>query len=230
MAVLLVGAAGCGDDESEVVVPTAEALASTLVEPDDYDGDWSITAPPEGTEQALSGVVSREQQELLPRAELCDDASPESRQAVETLQWKAFRQLELAVEDPVQPPDDMEGHMVFVQEFLTSGDPEEIEDTFGLIREGMQACLGDFPAAGGEGPGTAEEMTVPDVGDDRFGVLVSMEEGGGGAEWLLHEMFVRQGPVLMLLSVTDIRAGDGVEPYYSIDDVGAMLQTAVDKL
>lgn len=196
---------------SAVAVPTAEELTSTLVAPVDYPGEWTVLEYAEGD------------------LDLCDQASAESLAAAETLQWKASRQLELAVENPIEPPDDREGHMVWVTEFLTSDDPAEIEATFDLLREGMQACLGDFPA-GEEGPSTAEQMTIPDVGDDRFGVFVSMEEAGGWAEWRLHYALVRRGPVLVLLNVLDIRAGEGVEPYYSLEDVGGMLQTAVDKL
>jgi hypothetical protein len=227
MAVALVGA--CGSDDSEASIPTAEQLASVLVTEDDYPGDWTINEGPEGSEAALSGVVPEDQRELLPTIELCDAASPESRAAAEGVRWMAFRQLDLAVDDPIQPPDDRSGHMVFVQEFLLSGEPDEIEATFELIREGMEACLGDIPA-GDEGPGTAEEMTIPDVGDDRYGVLTTFEEAGGWAEWRLHDALVRQDAVLMLLNVVDIRAGEGVEPYYSIDTVGEMIETAVDKL
>ena len=32
--------------------------------------------------------------------------------------------------------------MIFVQEFLTSGDPVEVEATFNALRDGMRACQG----------------------------------------------------------------------------------------
>ena len=63
---------------------------------------------------------------------------------------------------------DREGHMIFVQEFLMSGDPAEAETTFNALRDGLRACQGKIPA-GEEGPGKAEPMTIPDVGDDRYG-------------------------------------------------------------
>ena len=61
---------------------------------------------------------------------------------------------------------DRVGHMIFVQEFLTSGVPAEIEATFTALRDGMRACQGEIPA-GDEGPGMTEPMAIPDVGDDR---------------------------------------------------------------
>ena len=42
--------------------------------------------------------------------------------------------------------------MIFVQEFLLSGDPAEVESTFTALRDGLQACQGEIPA-GEEGPG-----------------------------------------------------------------------------
>jgi hypothetical protein len=211
---LAVGVAGlllASCSGSTPAIPTAEELEGAMLVGGDYQGAWSVAGPAEGA------------------LDLCDEASAESQAAAENLQWKASRHLDLAAEDPIEPPDDREGHLVGVQEFLDSGDPDQIEATFGLLREGMQACLGDFPADE-EGPATAEEMTIPDVGDDRYGVLVLMEEAGGWAEWRMHAALVRRGPVLMLLNVLDIRAGEGVEPYFTVEELGGMLESAVDKL
>ncbi len=228
---LVLGAAGCGNGDADVTAPTAAELASSLVTIDSFDGDWAINAPPPDSGASPSGIITDDQLDLLPRLELCERASAESRAAASQLRWQAFRQLDLAVEDPIEPPDDRTGHMVFVQEFLLSGQPNEIETTFGLLRDGMQACLGEIPADE-EGPGTAEAMTLPRTGDDRFGVLATIEEAGAGsdAEWRLHNALVRQGAVLMLLDVVDIRVGEGVEPYYSTDTVSRFVEIAVDRL
>ena len=228
VAALVLGAASCGSDDTAATPPTAEELAATLVTVDDYEGDWTVNAGPDDSIDMSTGVVPDEMQDLLPRLDFCDEASDESRAAAEEVQWQAFRQLDLTVEDPIRPPD-REGHMVSVQQYLTAADPAEIEATFDVLRDGMEACLGDI-AAGEEGPGTAVEMTIPEVGDDRYGVLLTFEEAGGWAEWRLHPALVRQGPVLMSMQVMDIRAGEGVGPYYSVEEVGAMFQTAVDRL
>lgn len=97
------------------------------------------------------------------------------------------------------------------------------------MRTGSDACLGDFPADE-EGPGHVETMAVPDLGDDSFGVLMVVEERGGWAEWRLHHVVMRDGPVLMYLVLTDIRAGDGVEPYFSTEDIGEIARTAAAQL
>lgn len=212
-------AAGCGGGEP----PTAEQLATHLITTDTYTGDWTDNAPPEVSD----GVVPDEFQEMLPRAEMCDDLSDTDRSAMQDVRWMAFRQLDLEVEDSIRPPDDRTGHLVFVQEFLTSGTRSDMERTFGQMRDAMAACLGEIPA-GEEGPGLAVEMALPALGDERYGVLGTVEEAGGWAEWRLHSVLVRADDVLVLLVVTDIRADAG--PYYSVDDVGRMARTAVELL
>ena len=81
------------------VVPTAEQLASVLVTDGDYEGTWTVNVPPDA-QMGASGVVTEEQQAMLPRIELCDKASEESRAAAEALRWQAFRQLDQSEDDP----------------------------------------------------------------------------------------------------------------------------------
>lgn len=240
-AVALLLLAACGENGSDQSVPAAvpspEALAATLLEPVDIAGGWSLQSLPDvaddpdasltDADALASGVLTDEARTMLPQMELCEAAGPDAQAAVAKLQWQAFRPLELAVDDPISPPDDRTGHMVFLQEFLMAGPADEIQATFDAVRDGMTACLGDIPAID-EGPGTAEAMTIPSVGDDRYGVLVLIEEEGGWAEWRLHEMIVREGPVLMSLNIVDITAG--VDPYFSTSEIGQIVTTAVDRL
>ena len=219
--------AACGDEQD--TLPTAEQLAAQLVTVDSFDGDWTINVGPDDGTDMTSGVIPEDQRDMLPTVELCDAASPEAQDAVESLTWMAFRQLDLTEDDPIDPPNDRTGHMVFVQQFLTSGDEDELATTFELLRSGSEACFGPIPAAE-EGPGQAEAMPVPAVGDARFGVLMTIEEAGGSAEWRLHNAFVLDNDVLMSFLVVDIRAGDGVEPYYSTDDIDEMITIAADSM
>lgn len=217
--------AACGDAGS--TPPTAEQLATRLVTTTSFDGAWMIERGPDDGSDMTSGVIPEDQRELLPSIELCDDATAEARAAADSLSWSAFRQMNLDVDDPINPPNDRSGHMVFVQQFLTSGDASELATTFELLHSGSEACFGAIPA-GDEGPGTAEAMAVPAVGDERFGVLTTMGEAGGWAEWRLHSFFVRDGDVLMSFVVVDIRAGEGVEPYFTTDDLDRMITIAAD--
>ena len=240
-AVLLLGACATDDTAttspatsptpawSQGVVPTAEQLASVLVTQDDYDGAWTENLPPNPAD-AISGVVTKEQQEMLPRLDLCDRASEESLAAVRALRWQAFRTLDLTEDDPIDfAAGDRSGHMIFVQEFLLADEPSQVESTFTALRDGSQACLGEIPA-GEEGPGKVEQITIPDVGDDRYGELLTMEEAGGGAQWRLHQAFVRDGSVLMFIDVAEIVAGEGTEPQLTAEDVDALITTTVAKL
>lgn len=218
-------AVSCGSDDD--VPPTAEQLAGRLVDVGTYDGVWTVNRGPDDGSDMSSGVIPEDQRDLLPGVELCDAAGADARAASESLRWLAYRQIDLTVDDPIEPPADRAGHMVFVQQFLTAGDRDELAATFELLRAGSDACLGPLEATE-EGPGEAATMPVPEVGDARFGVLTTIAEGGGWAEWRLYDAFVLDGDVLMSFVVVDIRAGDGVEPYYSIDDIDQMIAIAVN--
>ncbi len=219
--------AACGDTTASP--PTAEQLAGRLISVETFDGRWVVNPGPDDGTDISSGVIPADLRDMLPGIELCDAASAEARAGVESLTWTAFRQIDLDEVDPIEPPDDRSGHMVFVQEFLTSGDPDELATTFELVRAGSEACFGAIEATE-EGPGRAEALPVPEVGDSRFGVLTTIEEAGGWAEWRLYNAFVRDGDVFMSLVIVDIRAGDDVEPYYSLDDIDQMIAIAADTL
>ena len=230
MVSLLLGSGSlvsCGDGAQPV--PSAQQLASSLVSADDLEGEWSLFAGPQGDDEELdpSGILTEEQRELVPSFDLCEKASDEAKKAVEELRPVAFRQLNLAVDDEIDPPLDRTGHMIFLQQFLYSGDEEELAETFASIREGFTDCLGDIPA-GEEGPGRAEALDVPEVGDERFAVLTTLEEAGGWAEWRIQNVIVRDGPVLMSLVLVDIRAD--ADPYFTEESFGDYVRVAAKKL
>ena len=55
---------------------------------------------------------------------------------------------------------------------------------------------------------------MPDVGDDRWGVLTMFTEAGDWAEWRLHSGLIRDNAVLAMIPIIDMRAD--TEPYYTI--------------
>lgn len=216
----------CGGDED--AAPSLELLSRALVSTDDLQGEWTLFAGPEDDQKLdPSGILTDEQRELVPSFDLCDRASDEAKDVVENLRPLVFRQMDLAVDDEIDPPSDRTGHKIFLQEFLYAGESKEIKKSFDLLRAGMIDCFGEMPA-GEEGPGFAEELAVPEVGDDRIGVLTTIEEAGGWAEWHIQEVLMRDGPVMMMFVVVDIRAGD--DPYFTTEEFGDMVRAVAAKV
>lgn len=208
--------------------PTSEDLAAALVDVGDFEGEWTIDLGPDEETQPLSGVVTDEQRDLLPSIDLCDAASDEADAVVDRLEWKAFRQLNRSVDDSVNLPTDREGHIVFVQEFLLSGAARDLAADFDALRSGLDSCLGDIPA-GEEGPGFVSAVSLSDVGDQRAGFLYEIGEAGGSGTWYVYSVLVREGDVLLSMTVADVVMGD-LEPIIDLPSVDEMIRVAVDKL
>ncbi len=216
----------CGGEET---IHTADDLSRMLLTDADLDGEWVLFNGPQGGDEMVdaSGILTEEQRELVPSFDLCDRASDDSRKVAAALRPLVFRQLDLVVEDGIDPPFDRAGHMVFLQEFLYVDPPYLMASSFASLREGMNQCLGEVPA-GEEGPGYVETLPIPEVGEDRLGALITIEEAGGWAEWHVQEALVREGAVLMRLVLVDIRAG--AAPYFTAEDFGEIVRTAASTL
>ncbi|NBP54376.1 MAG: hypothetical protein EBU67_08845 [Actinobacteria bacterium] len=108
-------------------IRSAEELADSLLTEEDLSGDWALTMGPDGVALPASGVITDVEREMLPQVELCAEAGQAARDAIDSLKWQGFRQLDKVVDDPIDPPADREGHMEFVQQFLMSADPDDLE-------------------------------------------------------------------------------------------------------
>ncbi len=224
-AVLVVS--GCGGTEDEPTVDetlSATEVASRLITADDLEGKWAVNLSDDMMTE--SGVVSEESaEELAEEFALCDSASAEAKAAAAGLRWQALRQLDMTVDDPIDPPGDMSGRMVFVQEYLLSGDPGEVEATFADLTSGLQACMGQSSEGG-----TSEPWSVAQVGDESFGVLDTIGEPGGDATWLGYSALVRDGSILMAGIVADIFMGEGVTAEFDADEVDQIITTMAEKI
>lgn len=222
MALLAVSLISCGGSDSQ------RSVAESLLVVDDLSGDWSVNLGSNDMELPESGEITEEQREFLPTMDLCDAASQESKDAVDALQWEAFRQLDMEVEDPVDMPRDREGRIVFVQQFLMSGDSDELSGVLKGLSDGLDSCVGDIPA-GEEGPGTLVRFEPVAVGDERIGALYTIEEAGGAGTWYVYEVFSRKGSVLTSLTVVEVVLGE-VEPLIDQQMVDEITATAVAKI
>ena len=105
--------------------------------------------------------------------------------------------------------------------WLASAPPTDKEVN---VRRAFEAGWGGvvWKTLGEDGP------PVVNVNGPRYGALLTVEEAGGWAEWRLHSALVRDGTVLAWVLVIDIRAD--AEPYFTVDQVGRMVETAVGLL
>jgi len=209
-------------------IRSAEELADSLLTDEDLSGDWTLNTGPDGVALPASGVITDVERKMLPQVELCDEADQTARDAIDGLKWQGFRQLDKIVDDPIDPPADREGHMEFVQQFLVSADPDDLESAFDDVATGYVECLGDVPA-GEEGPGTITEVEIEPVGDQRIATLAQIEEAGGGGMWNIYSVLVREGSVLMSITAVDIVLGD-LEMEMDVADLDAMLSAATSKI
>lgn len=227
-ATLLMGSVGCSSSsESPDTVLSTQALADGLLTADDLEGEWTLNTGPQGADFSTSGIIDDTNRDKLPQVELCDAASQESRDVLKSIEWKAFRQVDKTVDDPIKPPKDREGHMVFVQEWVTSGDSDELEALFSDVSSALTECLGDIPA-GEEGPGKITEADIEPVGDQRVAALAKFEEAGGVGTWNIYSSFVRYGTVLIAVTAVDIVLGD-LPLELELSDLDAVLSSAVGK-
>ena len=206
---------------------STQELAGGLLVADDLEGNWKLNSGPEGADLSTTGIIDDTNRDKLPQIQLCDTASQESRDALNAIQWQAFRQIDKTVDNAIKPPKDREGHMIFVQEWLTSGEPDELELVFDDISAAVKECLGDIPA-GEEGPGTITEAEIEPIGDQRVAALAQFEEAGGVGTWNIYSVFIRAGTVLMGVTAVDIVLGD-LEPELTVADLDEILSTALSK-
>ncbi|MEY3342166.1 MAG: hypothetical protein RLZZ269_2077 [Actinomycetota bacterium] len=215
---------GCGT----VRTHSADRLAQSLLTADDLSGEWTIDPGPDDGGLDPSGVVTDEQRGLLPSIDFCEEASRDAKNAIDDLRWEAFRQLDRTVDDPIDPPFDREGHIVFVQEFLMSGLSSQLSLLIGRLREGFVSCLGDIPA-GEEGPGTAVQVSLDGVADEGVAVLYRIEEAGGGGMWNVYSAIARKDSALVGLTLADVYLGE-LKPLVGEELLREILDTALAKL
>ena len=195
-------------------VPTPEELAAWLLTAEDLGGAWSAATEllPPGMS---GGVVTDEAREQLPGLGVCPEAGPDAAAAAAAVAWLAFGYLQTpGAERPV-----------FLGQGLFAGDPEQIEAVFNTLKEAMAVCAG-VEQVPGDGPTqVTEPLPIPEVGDDRFGVKVTMTDGD--FHDYLWYAFVRDGAVFMLLNLWEGTATDTVITGAQVD---AIITTAAGRL
>lgn len=229
-ALLVIGSAvlafaGCSDDSTATTdsaprestaatgqVPDARQLAAMLLSEDDLDGGWSVNPwglPP--TDRGSIGFGEGKFAQLV-----CEDAPEDFRAAEERLHWQAFVHLDHAADE------------VSIEELLWA-EPRAAESLYATLAGGFDACMGSADLDGAGGTETREPLAVPEVGDERTGVVIRREEPGGES-WILYGALVRHGPVLMYTQAVVPVDGQDVEPEFGGEQFEQVIRTMADKV
>lgn len=231
----------CGDQSpagSGAGARSPEKLAAALVTEKELGDGWTILAPPETGDR--SGVISDADRDKLPRMEFCAKASEESTKAVDALEWDAFRQLNLATAtDSSQPTERESGdrtrpqhHIVFVQEFLMSGDAAGISKTYDALASGIRACWGEVTKYPDGEVGSSQALDVPAIGEARLGTRDIVTEPGPAGEtgiWDIRNVIARDGDVLVAVTIAEITTPK-VTPVIGDSEIEDILTTIAGKL
>lgn len=212
--------AGCGNGSTPVdSVPSARTLATKLVTADDLGTGWTVLRPP--ADYGEVGVVTEKNKVMVPTMSFCDKASATSQRAAKDLQWKAFTQQNYATGN--------QRHLVFVQEFLLSDKAGDLRRTFDLLADGIQACEGDRSVTRDRETITQGPLDLPALGQDRTGFRDTITEPGDNpAVWDLRSVLVRDGTVLIGITIAEI-VPPGVPKVVSDGHATTMMTTIVDK-
>lgn len=226
LTMLLLSVVGCGDDDSEATIPTAENLVDSLLTTDDLGATWredfvetAGCSSPEDCQEPFDGVITDEMRQDMGGIDMCPEAGDEAVTAAAGLadRWQVVRSFTLDVNDPDQDSANL-------AENLMAGDVDEITDLFEVLRDGFLTCI-EVPPPDDETHIEARELALPELGDDRFGFLLSL--GDEEDRWDIRAVLVRSGGVILALGENEILSGD---PALTDDDLAAIAATATDKL
>lgn len=220
--------AGCGDDtgstaspedsggpttsQSATGVPDPGQLAGMLVTAEALGEGWAEQSLPDGATAETPGVVPEEERQNLPRIQLCDAATVESKQAAEGLRWQVVRIFALQLDE------DPRTHQVFVQEFMQADDESATAGTYSALAQGVADCAGEETDYGDGVVGRTSPMPPTTLGTESVGVHEVVEEPSprGPGVWDIRSVFGHDGPVLVWVQIGEVRVGEDVAP--QIDD------------
>jgi hypothetical protein len=200
-----------------LVVPTPDELAAGRLTAEDLGGTWAVASELMPS-RVPGGVVTEEIREQLPTLEMCPEAGAEAAAAAAAVEWQAVSTL-------TRPSATAEWPIILGQ-FLFAGEPAEIEDIFLTLKEASVVCAGSEQTLEGATE-VSESMPVPPVGDDRFGIRVSISDAE--TDTYLSAAFVRDGAIFMFLDLWETTI-PGAAPDLTQDEADTIISTAVAKL
>ena len=218
IAVLALGAAACGSDESvattTMAAPTTTApseLKAKLLTVDDLvgvEGDWSVMA--DMTPDDLGSLAESP----------CPDAAIDP-QIVERM---------IPTDAVIFEPTDEATRGV--QELILAGDPEQLASDLEVVFGSVESCVGQQYEVPGSGEKVQYDLVdVPEFGDQRSAArLVAFEPPDFTTTWRGHTAIVRVGGVVIMINEFQILDSPDAEPFMDDAEFVALLESAVARL
>ena len=220
MAVLGLAAAvvACGDDgttrETAAPTPTTTATTSSTAQPEamlldvsDVGADWKVGH--EVIPEDLSAFTQ------LP----CEDSAIDP-----TIAERLTADTGIQFEPNDRSPRNM-------MELLVTGNPGRLGRDLEILDGAFQACSAAAATTSDTGALTVDELTLPDLGDQRFAyVLSDLESPDSAMTWHVRLATVRVGSIAVGLGLTEVLPTSDTEPQISNEVFVQLLETAVAKL
>lgn len=125
-----------------------------------------------------------------------------------------------------EPVDQSSKHLI---EFAVTGQPEQLEADLQVLFGAMDACAATTPTTIGTESLTVEQLTIPELGDQRRAyALIGVESAE--ATWYVRDAEVRVGSIAVEVGLTEILQAPDDEPSVSDGEFVQLVETAVAKL
>ncbi|MGB8860275.1 MAG: hypothetical protein WCC60_13500 [Ilumatobacteraceae bacterium] len=117
-----------------------------------------------------------------------------------------------------------------MMELLVVGEPDRLGTDLGFLAEAYDACAATVATTTGVSAPTVDALALPELGDQRYGYVMSAFESESAATWHVRLAMVRVGSIVVSLGLTEILPTPDTALQISDEQFVQLVETAVAKL
>ncbi len=130
--------------------------------------------------------------------------------------------------EPMKPVDHSSTHLM---ELARTGEVGRLAADLDIFHEAIVACAGRPPADADGGTVDVADLAVPELGDQRFAVvLTGTAPTGDGVTWFVRMATVRVGGFAIDVRLTEILDAPAADPRISDEAFVALVEQATARL